>query len=64
MQCWLNSFGMVGHQWIMLMKCIHVAKADGDVIDQLIILDDPSSYAKDFLKENFRNFLLTTNRIL
>lgn len=41
-----------------------IAKADGDVMDQLIIFYILSSYARDFLKKDIRHFLLVTNKIL
>ncbi|MBA0786819.1 hypothetical protein Gotri_025238 [Gossypium trilobum] len=36
-----------------------IAKADGDIIEQLVILEDPPHYVRCWLEEDIRHLLVT-----
>ncbi|MBA0851552.1 hypothetical protein Goshw_022013 [Gossypium schwendimanii] len=42
-----------------IVNCI--TKANGDIIEQLVILDDPSQYVRCWLEEDIRLLLVATD---
>ncbi|MFQ6640939.1 hypothetical protein Gotur_015635 [Gossypium turneri] len=53
----LAAVSSVGENANKIADCI--AKADGDIIEQLVILEDPPHYVRCWLEEDIRHLLVT-----
>ncbi|MFQ6652396.1 hypothetical protein Gotur_024284 [Gossypium turneri] len=54
---WLATISRVAGNANKVVDCI--AKIDGGVIEQLVILEDPPHYVRCWLEENIRQLLVT-----
>ncbi|PPS00162.1 hypothetical protein GOBAR_AA20487 [Gossypium barbadense] len=56
---WEVKFRHIQRNANKLVNCI--TKADGDIIEQLVILDDSSQYVRCWLEEDIRLLLVATD---